>query len=859
MKKLLIIVCVLLAGIAPSAFGQTYDTLKIVTFNILNYPPSDTTAKNPLYRQILGAIDPDILVVQEMTSSSGVTQFANYILNAVHPGGYSYAPFNNGYDTDNAMFYRTSKVSFIGPQTVLSTALRDINGYRLRPAGVTADSLDIQIYSAHLKASSGYEEDREAEAQILRNHLNSLADGGFFIAAGDFNLYNSATEGAWTQLTGSMADNSGRLYDPLNSPGNWHDNASFAAIHTQSTRTTALGDGGSTGGMDDRFDFMLLSYNFPNAAGWDYISGSYTEYGNDGNHFDQSINDGTNGAVPQEIADALHAASDHLPVFLKVRRQVTGPPSLTLTAPNGSEVWYTGTSNNITWTSQNLNGTITIRLKRDYPSGTWDTLIAGTANDGLHAWTATTPATEYARIQIISDTQTSVRDSSDANFAIRIPTVTVLQPNGGDEWTIGQTDTIKWSTTGVTGNVRIELNRSYPSANWEILFGSAVNDGSEPWTPTAPSTLQARFRIYSVNNPAISDTSDGDFNIYPSAPPVIMHDPHGDVELGWVKFTARVTDDFPDVTAQMFYRKAAAVNFDSIEMASSGFPDEVCDSLNLGYGLYQYFIRALDVELQPTYTDTMEMAVSAFCVTHLSYDDGSAELFNWSEHDSFIWAVRFTPPQVPFTLCEAEFVVAGFHPDTAHSPVRLRVYSADGSDGMPGTLLREVVRGSVGNVIGGLPSPGAYTSTVILHDSLTDPLQVTGDFYVALENPATFAEAFAMDTSSANAARSVMFDPCESQWFAENGVHEQSRNGNRMIRVRGWAGTPSGLTITASGNDAILRWQPNGAAYYKVFKYLNAFSPIEYVATTSDTTYTVSGAISAQIRTYYTIVASSAP
>ncbi|MBT8195425.1 MAG: hypothetical protein HKO56_03565, partial [Bacteroidia bacterium] len=40
----------------------------------------------------------------------------------------------------------------------------------------------------------------------------------------------------------------------------------------------------------------------------------YNEFGNDGNHYNQSINWGTNSSVPSNIAQALYDASDHLPV-----------------------------------------------------------------------------------------------------------------------------------------------------------------------------------------------------------------------------------------------------------------------------------------------------------------------------------------------------------------------------------------------------------------------------------------------------------------------------------------------------------------------------------------------------------------
>jgi hypothetical protein len=41
-------------------------------------------------------------------------------------------------------------------------------------------------------------------------------------------------------------------------------------------------------------------------------------FGNDGNHFNQAINYGSNDAVPASVADALVDASDHLPVYLEM-------------------------------------------------------------------------------------------------------------------------------------------------------------------------------------------------------------------------------------------------------------------------------------------------------------------------------------------------------------------------------------------------------------------------------------------------------------------------------------------------------------------------------------------------------------
>ena len=49
-----------------------------------------------------------------------------------------------------------------------------------------------------------------------------------------------------------------------------------------------------------------------------YVNHSYQAIGNDGNHFNLSINEGSNSAVPSTVADALFTVSDHLPVTMKL-------------------------------------------------------------------------------------------------------------------------------------------------------------------------------------------------------------------------------------------------------------------------------------------------------------------------------------------------------------------------------------------------------------------------------------------------------------------------------------------------------------------------------------------------------------
>jgi len=289
-------------------------TIRVATFNILDFPQSLGVQRLDDFRTTLSFIDPDILVVQEMQSQSGVDLFLDSVMSHVH-ASFTSAPFHDGPDTDNALFYRQDRIEYVGAQ-YLTTTNRDIASYHLL---LDSGRNELFLLSAHLKASQGSvnETIRLQEATTLRNHLNTFSAGADFIVAGDFNIYYS-DEPAFRMMTDSLANNNGRLFDPLGVTGNWHENGNYADVHTQSTRVEQLPDGGASGGLDDRFDMILCSQSLLDSVGMILLWETYTICGNDGAHFNLSVNYGSNSAVPAYIADALYMASDHLPVFVDI-------------------------------------------------------------------------------------------------------------------------------------------------------------------------------------------------------------------------------------------------------------------------------------------------------------------------------------------------------------------------------------------------------------------------------------------------------------------------------------------------------------------------------------------------------------
>lgn len=298
----LIVAFILSAG---QLYAQT-DTLRIATYNLLKFGTT-ATSRSQHFITVIDALDPDVLVVQELSSGAGFNTFASEVIKQLN-NEYNAAPFSDGPDTDNGLFYKPDRVGFRATNQI-ATDLRDISEYILEISGI-----EFRVYALHLKAGSSTSDRqrRLSECTTLRDYMNALPSEKNLIVAGDFNM-RSSSEAAFTMLTSDQTDNDGRLLDPIERPGSWHDNTTFAPIHTQSTRTTRFG-GGASGGLDDRFDMMLVSPELLAEGGLDILPGTYRTFGNDGGHFNSSVNFGSNGSVQAAVAEALHQASDHLPV-----------------------------------------------------------------------------------------------------------------------------------------------------------------------------------------------------------------------------------------------------------------------------------------------------------------------------------------------------------------------------------------------------------------------------------------------------------------------------------------------------------------------------------------------------------------
>jgi hypothetical protein len=122
------------------------------------------------------------------------------------------------------------------------------------------DTVFVTFLIAHLKAGSSSSDAsaRYTQVEKLMNKLTQIGRADNYILSGDFNLYGS-DEASYQYLI-HYPNSLYQFYDPIDQEGAWNNNYNYRYIHTQSTHTYSdEGECFASGGMDDRFDFILVS------------------------------------------------------------------------------------------------------------------------------------------------------------------------------------------------------------------------------------------------------------------------------------------------------------------------------------------------------------------------------------------------------------------------------------------------------------------------------------------------------------------------------------------------------------------------------------------------------------------------
>lgn len=324
MYKNKVLVLLFILGCIQYTNSIAQDTVRIMQYNLFRYGETnkEPSIKNPLLNTIVQHIKPDIIGVNEISSTADYAQ--NVLTGALNINGTTFwrrgRLFKAGADASltNTIFYNSNKFKLLSQDTV-SVVQREITAFNFMyndsNSVRTNDTVFFTVLVLHYKAGNGSAESttRGLEANSIVNYINSFGKRKNIIIMGDYNVYVNTEPGFANLVTNT--DTLNRIVDPLNKLGAWNNNSTYSNIHTQSTHTTQTG-GFSSGGMDDRFDIILCSKSLMvDSLKMRILPQTYIPVGNDGQHFNLAINAApTNTSVPSDVLNALYNMSDHLPI-----------------------------------------------------------------------------------------------------------------------------------------------------------------------------------------------------------------------------------------------------------------------------------------------------------------------------------------------------------------------------------------------------------------------------------------------------------------------------------------------------------------------------------------------------------------
>lgn len=330
------------------------DTLRVMAYNLLYYGEyvfgcnannNNPNDKDVYLRTILEYDLPDIFLVNEISSQAYYHQrILDSVLHKIPDLQYARAGSQKISNSSimNMLYYNTKKLA-LRSQHIMQSNTRDINLYSLyykSPDLEYGDTAFIHCIGAHLKAGSSDEDQQRRRDQVnnVIAWLQNNSQTGNFLFMGDLNVKTVEEPSMQVLLYG--ADISFRFYDPVNQLGEWNNNGNFAMYHTQSTHTYSSGCY-STGGLDDRFDFILTSADLIEGnQKVSYIENSYSTLGQDGLHFNKALIDfPANNSAPFDVLQALYLNSDHLPVLLSLAVDQS-PASNRISFKPGVEFWH---------------------------------------------------------------------------------------------------------------------------------------------------------------------------------------------------------------------------------------------------------------------------------------------------------------------------------------------------------------------------------------------------------------------------------------------------------------------------------------------------------------------------------------
>ena len=180
------------------------------------------------------------------------------------------------------------------------------------------------------------------------------------------------------------------------------------------------------------------------------------------------------------------------------------PDTITVTSPNGDEIWTGASTRTISWTYTNVDN-VSIEFSLD-DGITWATLAASLPASQLnYSWTVPTTPSYTCRLRV-KDLISPVSDTNDTAFIIPNSWVQLKYPNGDESFGAGTGQYIEWDYEYIQ---TLKLEYSIDNGvNWLVIGTANAADKYANWVAPLDISTQILLRATDVNNEVFTDTSD---------------------------------------------------------------------------------------------------------------------------------------------------------------------------------------------------------------------------------------------------------------------------------------------------------------------------------------------------------------
>ncbi len=348
-------------------------------------------------------------------------------------------------------------------------------------------------------------------------------------------------------------------------------------------------------------------------------------------------------------------------------------PSISLTTPNGGEIWESGLTQTIKWKLTGSEVVSTIDLVYSTDSGkNWKTIEGGTnlsVTTTSFSWKIPSDVSRNARVFVTANCISNgqrfvVDDGSDADFTIkpRDPTITVTSPVVGDMFAINTTHEIKWIVTSDAPIISADLRFSLDGSTWTNI--GTLNGSNESYFWLTPKTPGENAMVEVTIHDSFGSTATGRsgvFELYDNPPVVIVTYPNGGETLAansTVNIRYNATDESGIDRIKLEYSVKGTLNW-----------EEIAITKNTGSYLWNVPVKE---------SEKCRVRVTA-------YDTNSNSAYDYSDN---VFTIKIEPPTVKDVImngnhnCDGIDQIMWTATDEFLSPLSIDIsYSVIGSSG----------------------------------------------------------------------------------------------------------------------------------------------------------------------------------